>query len=107
MEEQKIMEDWRNDITPNKDTLKVKDGESSIFTFLDDGTKKNSKDYGDSIAFQIKIDNDEKPKIFYVKSNNFSFLGKIKEFGKLAGLKVKVSRIGSKKSDTRYTIEKV
>jgi len=44
---------------------------------------------------------------FYVKENNFSLLKQIKELGSLIGTTANILRVGSKKSDTRYSIEKV
>ena len=43
---------------------------------------------------------------FYVKEMNFSLLNQIKALGVLTGVLANISRTGSKKSDTRYTIEK-
>ena len=99
-------QDWRNEITTPKNTLKVKDGETIEFTFLDEGTKKESKDYGSSIAFRVNSGGSDE-KLFYVKSNNFDLLGQIKTLGVLIGLKARITRIGSKRSDTRYKIVKV
>ena len=103
---QEISQDWRMDITPKTETLKIKEGEQAIITFLDNGKKRESEDYGNSIAFRVQVIGEELVKTFFVKANNFTFLSQIKELGNLEGLKVKISRKGSKKSDTRYTIEK-
>lgn len=99
--------DWRDEITPSQETLKVKDGEKVIIVFANEGVKKESKDYGTSIAFHVLVENDKIPKVLYVKANNFDLLGQIKQLGKLEGLKVELSRTGSKKSDTRYKVKKV
>lgn len=110
MEEQKTnatLEDWRTDITDSKDTLKLKDGDIVIGTFADEGTKRSHPDFGNSVAFQFIVENEKTPKTFYVKSNNFSLLGQIKVLGPLTGTKVRLSRIGSKKSDTRYSVKKL
>jgi hypothetical protein len=98
--------DWRNNITDSKDILKLKDGDIVVATFADEGVSKSHPDYGNSVAFQMIVEGEKEPKIFYVKSNNFSLLAQIKLLGILTGQKVKISRVGSKKSDTRYKIVK-
>ncbi len=104
--EQQEQIDWRDNIQEPK-VLKIAPNTEATFTFLDEGTLKENEDYGASIAFRIKTENSDDEKIFYVKANNFTFLGQIKGLGTLKDLKVKVSRKGSKRSDTRYTIEKL
>lgn len=104
MEQQTTNEDWRNDITPSTETLKVLDKEVVTVTFLNEGKKRESKDFGNSIAFLVKKDGEDKERTFFVRSNNFTFLGEIKQLGKLTGKKFKVSRTGKLKSDTRYKI---
>jgi len=101
------LEDWREEITDSKSTLKVKDGDVVEVTFAAEGTKKVSPDYGSSVAFSVLLKDDKEPKIFYVKSNNFSLLGQIKALGILTGTKARISRIGSTKSNTRYKIVKL
>jgi len=98
--------DWRNEISTKTETLKVKDGDKIVVVFQDEGTKKESVDYGTSIAFRVIVKGETEAKTFYVKANNFDLLGQIKEFGKLTGQTVTISRTGSKRSDTRYKIEK-
>ena len=100
------IEDWRSNVTPSKATCKIKDGESAVGHFRDEGVKKQSVDYGESIAFAFQIEGETEVKTFYVKANNFDLLNQIKTLGNLTGLKVKISRTGSKKSDTRYKIVK-
>ena len=108
METQKPnLDDWRGEITESKQTLKVKDGDVVEVTFADEGTKKNSADYGTSVAFSVLLKDDKEPKLFYVKANNYDLLGQIKSLGVLTGLKVRISRIGSTKSNTRYKIVKL
>ena len=97
--------DWRKDVTDQKEILKLEDGDSEIITFKDNGVKNTHPDYGTSIIFAIT--HKETEKVIYVKATNFSLLRQIKELGTLKDLKVKYSRTGSKRSDTRYTIEKV
>lgn len=107
MQEQSSVEDWRSEVTPKTATLKVLDKEIVHVTFLNEGVKKESVDYGASVAFLVKKDGEEEQKTFYVKANNFDLLGQIKELGKLTGLHCEISRKGSKKSDTRYSIKKI
>jgi len=108
--------DWRDDVSDSAgSTLKVLDGETRKAVFLDEGKKITSADYGTSIVFQVEHEvlNEETKKNemqemnFYVKENNFSLLKQFKELGKLTGKLISISRTGSKKSDTRYTIEEV
>jgi hypothetical protein len=101
------LDDWRNEITESKKTLKVKDGDVVEVTFADEGLKRISPDYGSSVAFSVLLKNDLEPKSFYVKSNNFDLLGQIKAIGTLTGTKVRISRIGATKSNTRYKIVKI
>lgn len=103
---------WMDDVTPKTATLKIQDGQLARFIFQDSGKKKESVDYGNSVAFTVICDGETEKKTFYVKSNNFDFLGQIKELaakhdGKLEGVHAEVSRKGSKKSDTRYTIKEM
>jgi hypothetical protein len=99
--------DWRTEITDSKATLKIKDGDVVEATFADEGIKKVSADYGSSVAFSMLLKDDKEPKLFYVKSNNYDLLGQIKLLGNLTGTKVRISRIGSTKSNTRYKIVKI
>lgn len=105
MQEQTSVTDWRDEIAPKTATLKVLDGEKVIVVFKNEGKKVSSVDYGDSIAFLVIEDNVEYT--WYVKANNFDLLGQIKALGKLTGLRCEISRVGSKKSDTRYSIKKL
>ena len=99
-------EDWRNEVSEEgSTTLKIADGESKEFKFLTDGEKKDHADYGTSILFKVLHEKVEKN--FHVRKSNFSFLLEIKKLGDLVNKVVKVSRVGSKKSDTRYSIELV
>jgi hypothetical protein len=99
--------DWRTEITESKSTLKIKDGDVVEITFADEGIKKVHPDYGTSVAFSVLIKDDTEPKIFYVKNNNFDLLGQIKLLGVLTGIKARITRIGSTKSNTRYKIVKI
>ena len=105
MEEQKTTEDWRADVSDStKDTLKILDGESKVVLFLDEGKKFTHSEYGTSIVFEVEHNGTSMN--FYVKENNFALLKQIKDLGKLTGTPTKISRTGSKRSDTRYTVEK-
>ena len=106
MAEQESLAEWRNEISEPADTLKIADKETSVFTFKDEGKKNVHPDYGTSIAFKVLKDNEKDEKVWYVNSKNYDLLGQIKLLGILTGLKVEVTRIGSKKSDTRYIIKK-
>jgi hypothetical protein len=99
--------DWRGEITDNKSSLKIKDGDVVEITFADEGTKKTSVDFGTSIVFSVLTKESKEPKSFYVRVNNFDLLGQIKAFGTLTGIKARISRIGSTKSNTRYKIVKL
>jgi hypothetical protein len=109
MEEQKTVSDnWRDDVTEVKDILKIKDGESVEVVFADEGAKQTHADFGNSICFGVMTEDSKEPKRFYVKANNFNLLAQIKSLGeKLTGMKCKISRKGSKRSDTRYKVEKI
>jgi len=103
-EEQKEV-DWRNEVGEASPTLKVQDGETVTFVFQNEGEKRTHPDFGTSIVFAVG--HEEITKNFYVRETNYNLQKQIKELGTLTGKKVKVSRTGSKKSDTRYTIEEV
>ncbi len=106
MEEQNaIEEDWRNEISESSATLKIKANEEAIFVFLTEGEKRTHADFGTSIVFEVEQDGEKK--MLYVNETNYALRRQIKDLGTLAGLKVKLSRIGEKKSDTRYTIVKM
>lgn len=107
-----ISEDWRTEVSDSAGTtLKILDGETKNVIFLDEGRKNFHQDYGTSIIFKVEHEHevDGEMKIeemnFYVKENNFSLLKQLKEIGTLIGVAAKISRVGSKKSDTRYTVE--
>jgi hypothetical protein len=100
-------DDWRGEITESKATLKVKDGDVVEIVFADEGIKKNSPDYGSSVAFSVLVKDEKEPKLFYIKSNNYDLLGQIKALGTLTGVKARISRIGSTRSNTRYKITKL
>ncbi len=106
MENEQKSQEWRDDVSDSSNaTLKILDGEDSTFTFLNEGEKKSHVDFGDSVRFEVSQDKEEKQ--FFVKSNNYSLLNQIKALGKITGKLVKISRTGSKKSDTRYVLEEV
>jgi hypothetical protein len=103
-----ISNDWRDDVSEPSETLKIADKEVVEFSFLDDGEKKSHPDFGNSVKFQVSIENPDGQveKSWYVNATNYDLLGQIKGLGELKGLKVRVKRTGTKRSDTRYTIEK-
>lgn len=103
MDEQQDL-DWRSELAEPTETLKIKDGEEVVFTFQDEGVRRTHPDFGTSVVFTIVKDGSEQS--WYVKANNFSLLAQIKSLGILKGMRVKVSRIGSSRSDTRYKIER-
>jgi len=107
MEETQQEIDWRKEISESQDTLKIAPDTTEVFIFHDEGKVNHHQDFGTSIVFSVKREADENNRNWYVKNNNFSLLGQIKTLGKLTGLKVKVVRKGSKRSDTRYSIQKV
>jgi len=98
-------ENWRDDISEPKETLKIADKETVNFIFQDEGKKISHPDYGSFIVFSVDIGTGVRN--WYVNTRNFDLLGQIKALGKLKGLKCTVKRTGSKKSDTRYSISKV
>lgn len=103
---------WMNDITPKTATLKIQDGQVCRLVFRDSGRKKESKDFGNSIAFVVRVDGETEDKTFYVKANNFALLGQIAEVARsnnntLVNLHAELSRKGKLKSDTRYSIKKL
>ena len=104
MEEQDALEkDWRDEVSDSIATLKIQDGEKAAFVFMDEGEKRTHPDYGTSIVFEVEHDGDKKN--LYVKETNFALRKQIKDLGTLKGKLVILSRKGSKKSDTRYTIK--
>ena len=106
MEENKPITDWRTNVsTEKKETLKIQDGETKRIVFIDEGTLNVHPDFGESVKFSVE--HNAIAMNWYVRGNNYSLLGQIKELGELTGMVADVSRTGAKKSDTRYSIEKV
>jgi hypothetical protein len=103
-EHEQNSEDWRSDVSDSPGaTLKIADGEEKTFVFLNEGKKQTHSDFGTSVVFSVE--HEKETKNFYVRENNYSLLGQIKKLGKITGKAVKISRVGEKKSDTRYTLE--
>lgn len=103
--ENQTSNDWRANVNkPSSATLKVLDGESKTFVFLTDGVLKASADYGDSVLFEVE--EAEEKKILYVKANNFALLKQINDLGQITGTVATLSRTGTTKSNTRYTLVK-
>ena len=102
MEEQNS--NWRDNVSDSASaTLKILDGEEKTFEFLNEGSPNVHPDFGSSVVFLVKHKDEEKK--WYVKDNNFALLNQIKVLGVLKGKTAKVSRVGSTKSNTRYTLE--
>jgi len=109
-----IEKDWRDNVSDVKATLKIQDGESVEVLFMNEGKPNHHSDFGESIVFEVntKEFNEDKVEVvvtksFYVNPQNFALLKQLKELGSLTGQAVKISRTGSKKSDTRYSVEKI
>ena len=108
MSEEQIQnsEEWRDDVSDSPGaTLKIADGEKAKVVFLNEGKKQTHSDYGTSVVFSVK--HEDETKNFYVRENNYSLLGQIKQLGEITNKEVEISRVGEKKSDTRYTLEEV
>ena len=105
-EQTQSSEDWRDDVSDSPGaTLKIAGGEEKEFVFLSEGKKQTHSDFGTSVVFSVE--NEGETKNFYVRENNYSLLGQIKQLGDITGKVVRISRVGEKKSDTRYTIEEI
>lgn len=110
MEEENQTEvgDWRKEVSSSLNPkLKIQDGETKTITFMDEGSNYKHPDYKPCIIFTVKLEGNEEELTWYVNKEAYGVLNQIKALGKLTGLKVTVSRTGSRKSDTRYKINKV
>lgn len=108
MENQSQGQDWREDINASLyPKMKIADGDTKTFTFLDEGKKYKHPDYKPTIIFTVQLESQTEKLTWFVNAEAYGTLNQIKALGKLTNLKVMVKRIGSKKSDTRYTIERV
>lgn len=107
MVDQTQIEDWRQklnlEIHPK---IKIADGETKTFTFLDEGKEYKHPDYKACITFTVQAEGETEKKTWFVNAEAYGTLQQIKALGKLTNLKVSVKRTGSKKSDTRYEIKK-
>lgn len=99
------IDDWRNEITESKPTFKLQDGETETVVFLNEGNQTSHPDFGESIVFELEHNKENKR--FFVNPRNFALLKQLKEVGTLIGKAVEISRSGSSKSDTRYTIKQL
>ena len=107
MENQTQVDDWRKELlTSLHPKLKIADGETKQFTFLDEGSKYKHPDYKPSIIFSVQVDGQTEKNTWFVNAEAYGVLNQIRSLGVLTGLKVLVTRTGSKKSDTRYEIKK-
>jgi hypothetical protein len=105
-EDQTQIEDWRNNIKELNPKLKIADGETKIFTFLDEGRNYKHPDFKLAVTFTVQVEGSEEKNTWFVNAEAYGLLNQIKALGTLTGVKVKLSRTGSKKSDTRYNIER-
>lgn len=100
------------DVTPNwaekfesfPDALKIKDGESKTFTFMNNGNEhRDQKNKKDDIVFTVKCEGVLYS--WYVNAKSFSTIADIKSLGfPLIGKTITLSRTGSGRHDTRYMI---
>jgi len=108
MENQSQVEDWREDLSVSlHPKLKIADGETKIFVFKDEGKRYKHPDYKPSITFTIVVEGESEERTWFVNAEAYGVLNQVKTLGKLTGVKVSVKRTGSKKSDTRYEINKI
>lgn len=103
-----ISEDWRNNFSAILfPKLKIQDGETKTLTFLDEGKNYKHPDYKPCVIFAVQLEGSQDKLTWFVNAEAYGVLKQIRDLGALTNLKVKVSRKGSKKSDTRYIISKV
>ena len=109
MEDQsQIDNDWRKGLDISLHTkLKIADGETVKFVFKDEGNNYKHPDYKPSVIFTVIVEGEEISRTWFVNKEAYGVLNQIKNLGKLNGLKVSVTRTGSRKSDTRYEVKKV
>lgn len=108
METQTQVDDWRKGLDVSlHPKLKIADGESVKFVFLDEGQKFKHPDYKPSVIFAVMVQGETTERTWFVNAEAYGILNQIKNLGKLVGLGVSVKRTGSKKSDTRYEIKKL
>lgn len=100
-------DNWRDEINDPVEAIKLKDGEKMIGYFKDEGNDVPNPKFEPSVVFSFLLDGEEAVRKFYVRTANFDLLTQIKSLGKLTGLHVEISRTGSDKADTRYTIKVV
>lgn len=109
--EENTIDNWREEVNNDKyETLKILDGQTIAFNFEDEGTTTTPVDFDPAIKFTVLPlhDNPGMQKYtWYVNKKNYALLNEIKALGTLKDKSVEVSRTGSKKSDTRYTIKEV
>jgi hypothetical protein len=86
------------------EALKILDGESKIFKFLSNGKKLNTT-YGETLLFEVEYAG--KHMNYWVKLNQYTVLNVLVRLSPVIGKKVSVMRIGSKQSDTRYSVKEV
>ena len=103
-----VDEDWRKGLNISLHTkLKIADGETKVFVLKDEGQRYKHPDYKPSIIFTIVCEGEEIERTWFVNAEAYGLLNQLVELGKLTGVKVSVTRTGSKKSDTRYEVKKL
>jgi len=98
--------DWRNEVGDFHEKLKILAGETKIIKFLDEGRKYKNPSYDPAIIFTVECEGNKYT--YFVNVRTYGLLGAIKNLGQpLTGKIAKISRIGTDKKDTRYTLEPV
>lgn len=98
------MPEWAERINSFPEPFKIKDGETKSLTFLDNGqSHRDQKNQKDDIVFIVQVDGTNMS--WYVNTKSYSTLADIKDLGfPLKGKTITLSRKGSGRFDTRYTI---
>lgn len=100
------VEDWRDELVPSLyPKLKFQDGETKEITFLDEGRKYKHPDFKPCVIFTVEYKGEKHT--WFVNAEAYGLLNQIKDLGQLKGKKVKVTRHGTKKSDTRYDVVEI
>lgn len=83
--------------------LTFQDGDQKTITFLDEGTKNVNEQYGTSIIFKVKCENQEL--VWFVSAKKYTILTEIAHQKPITGKTAKVTRVGKEKKDTRWSIK--
>lgn len=99
-----VSPDWANEMESFPEPFKLKDGESKTLKFLDNGKKHHDrKNNKDDIVFVVESEGTNKA--MYINSRSYSTLADIRDLGfPLIGKTITMSRKGSGRFDTRYSI---